>query len=324
MQASFIAGFYAAWPSARHMTEFENDLIRIVHVESKLGPNFPRQTGGSLSYHQIPNRQPQEVIYHHSAGGMHEGMKAVEKLADYFTAPPVYALNDDGTFKTRRVRGADKRIVIGGGRGWPGIAYPFVIPAYPDQQDGKLVVYRIWNDSWRTWHTGGVHNTHGVGVCIGGWYSSRHDLLNQHAHDRPTEEAMLCADQLTDYLMVRYRLALGPDTLRSHAELGKPACPGDFIENWVRVKRGDQPIRQLGQAVEDTRPLETPLQVQTALSDLGYAPGKLDGRWGPRTANALRIFQDEAGITADGVLGPISRQALRQALARQAAGAQPA
>ena len=306
------------------MIEFENDLIRLVHVESKRGPHFPRQIGGLLSYYQITNRPVQEVIFHHSAGGMYEGMEAVERLAAYFTAPPVYALDEEGRPKTRLVRGVQKRITIGGGRGWPGIAYPFVIPAYPDQQDGKLVVYRIWDDSWRTWHTGGVHSTHGVGVCIGGWYSSRHDLLNQHAHDRPTAEAMLCADQLTDYLMSRYRLALGPETLRSHAELGKPACPGDHIENWVRVKRGDQPHRQLGQAAEDTRPLETPLQVQTALRELGYAPGKLDGRWGPITANAMRCFQRDAGVPADGVLGPISRQALRQALARPAVAGPPA
>jgi hypothetical protein len=306
------------------MIEFENDLIRIVHVETKRGPNFPRQVGGSLAYYQIPNRQPQEVIFHHSAGGMWEGMKAVEKLASYFITPPEYALNDDGTFKTRLVRGVEKRIVIGGGRGWPGIAYPFVIPAYPEQVDGKLVVYRIWEDSWRTWHTGGVHNTVGTGVCIGGWYSSRHDLLNPHAHDRPTAEAMLCADQLTDYLMVRYRLTLGPETLRSHAELGKPACPGDFIENWVRTKRGDEAIRQLGQAAEDTRLLETPLQIQTALRELGYNPGPIDGRWGPLTSNSLRAFQEAERIRADGVFGPISRQALRQALARQAAAAPPA
>jgi len=306
------------------MIEFENDLIRIVHVETKRGPNFPRQIGGSLSYYEIPNRQPQEVLFHHSAGGMYEGMEAVEKLANFFTAPPVYATNSDGTFKTRMVRGVQKRIKIGGGRGWPGIAYPFVIPAYPDQQDGKLVVYRIWGDSWRTWHTGGVHNTVGVGVCITGWYSSRHDLLAPHAHDRPTAEAMLCADQLTDYLMVRYRLTLGPETLLTHAEAGKPACPGDFIENWVRTKRGDFALQQLGQAAEDTRPLETPLQVQTALRELGYDPGKLDGRWGPRTANALRVFQRDEGIRADGVFGPVSRQALRQALARPAAAAPPA
>ena len=298
------------------MIEFENDLIRILAVESKRGPNFPRQVGGTLAYKLIPGRPISEMIGHHTAGGMYEGMKAVEKIAEYCVAPPIYALNEDGTVKTKMVKGVAKRVVIGGGRGWPGIPYTFVIPAYPEQTNGKLDLYRIWDDGWHTWHTGGAHNANGVAFVVGGWYASRHDLLNQSAHDRPTAEAIVCVDQLVDYLSDRYRLPLTSETLRSHAELGKPACPGDFLENWIREKRGDEPLRQLGQAREDQRPLETVLQIQTALRDLGYDPGKLDGAWGPFTATALRAFQQHERIKADGVFGPISRQALRQALAR--------
>jgi hypothetical protein len=298
------------------MLEYEDDRIRIEHVESKRGANFPRTLSGGDRYVQVPNRPIHEVVYHHTAGGIYEGIEAVERIADYCTALPIYARNPDGSIQTYTVRGVTKRRVIGGGRGWPGVPYTFVIPGIPDTVAGKLVLYRIWDDSWRTFHTGGIHNSFGVGVVIGGWYASRHDALNQHAHPRPSEEAMICADALADYLMDRYRLKPGPETLLSHAELGKPACPGDFIENWVREKRGDQPLRQLVQAPEDSRPLETPRQVQEALVALGYDPGKVDGLWGPRTANALRAFQTAERLKPDGLFGPITRQALRQALAR--------
>ena len=183
-------------------------------------------------------------------------------------------------------------------------------------EDGKLVLYRVWDDEWQTWHTGGVHNAHGVGVCMAGWYASRHDLLAEHAWARPTEEAMISAEHLVDYLADRYRLLLSVDTLASHAELGKPACPGDYVENWVREKRGDLPLRQIEQAREDARPLTNPKQIQLALVELGYNPGEVDGFWGPFTANALRAFQTSEGIRADGIFGPVSRMVMRQALAR--------
>lgn len=298
------------------MVEFEDAAIRIEHVETKRGPNFPREHHGSDAFRLMAQRPIQATYWHHSAGGMYEGIKAVEKITNYAVAPPKYALNEDGTRKMKLVRGVERPIVVGGGRGWPGNPYTFIIPAYPAHVGGKLVLYRIWEDGWRTWHTGGVHNTAGVGICIAGWYASRHDLLNHHAHDRPTEEAMVCADHLADYLMDRYGLKPGPETMIAHAEVGKPACPGDHVENWVRLKRGEDPLRQLAQATEDSRPLETPRQIQAALIELGYDPGELDGFWGPFTANGLKAFQTAERIRADGIFGPVSRQAMRQALAR--------
>jgi hypothetical protein len=143
-------------------------------------------------------------------------------------------------------------------------------------------------------------------------------LLAQHAKPQPTEEAMICADHLADYLMDRYRLKPSAGTLTCHAECGKPACPGDFVENWVRVKRGDQPLNALQPAREDARPLTTVRQIQEALVELGFNPGGVDNQWGPLTANALRAFQASQSIRADGIFGPVSRQAMRQALARAA------
>lgn len=46
--------------------------------------------------------------------------------------------------------------------------------------------------------------------------------------------------------------------------------------------------------------------LQSKLKDLGYSPGALDGQFGPLTEAALKKFQTAAGITADGVAGPIT------------------
>jgi len=40
--------------------------------------------------------------------------------------------------------------------------------------------------------------------------------------------------------------------------------------------------------------------VQKSLNDKGYKVGKLDGVWGPKTAEALRNFQGDHGLQATG------------------------
>lgn len=60
--------------------------------------------------------------------------------------------------------------------------------------------------------------------------------------------------------------------------------------------------------------LATMAGVQTALAFLGHDAGEVDGLDGPKTQEALRAFQEAAGITADGMIGPNSRKALLAAL----------
>jgi hypothetical protein len=307
--------------------EYEDDTIRLTFLDGvRVGPKFPKELTGNEAYHRVPGRRVMAAVFHHTAGGFYTGEEAVNRIADFCVAAPKYKLDQDGKpVKDRR----GKPIVVGGGRGWPGVPYTFVIPARPASEDGRLVIYRIWQDEWVTWHTGGLYNAHGVGVVVGGWYASKHDLLSADAlgssaptspaHARPTEEAMTCADRLTDYLMARYGLQLGPDTLKCHAELGKPACPGSYLENWVRTKRGEEEIVELTPGREDPRPLSSIRDVQLALVELGYDPGKIDNDMGPFTMGAIKAFQRAERIRPDGIFGPITRQALRLALQREAA-----
>jgi len=54
--------------------------------------------------------------------------------------------------------------------------------------------------------------------------------------------------------------------------------------------------------------------LQRALNALGYSVGKPDGDFGPVTKTAVEKFQLAKGLAADGVVGPQTLAALRQAL----------
>lgn len=309
---------------AMNTIEHEDDTIRVRFLDGfRTGPRFPRESDGNERYVKVPGRKILAAVFHHSAGGFYRGIQAVERIAAFCIAPPEYARDEDGSFK---LDAKGKLVVIGGGRGWPGIPYTYVIPAYPELEDGKIVLYKIWHDDWVTWHTGGIYNHHAVGVVIGGWYASRHDLLSmtrvgdgKAAHERPSAEALAGADALADHLMERHGLQLGPDTLKCHAELGKPACPGAFLENWVRTKRGEEPILDPGLGREDPRDLTEVRHIQAALLELGYRPGEVDNTMGPYTMHAIKAFQRAQKLRADGIFGPLTRQSMRLALARAAA-----
>lgn len=57
------------------------------------------------------------------------------------------------------------------------------------------------------------------------------------------------------------------------------------------------------------------LQVQCLLAYLGYAPGTIDGLDGANTQRAVRAFQTDFGVTADGIAGEATQKALRHAVA---------
>ena len=57
--------------------------------------------------------------------------------------------------------------------------------------------------------------------------------------------------------------------------------------------------------------------LQKALASLGYDVGTIDGVYGTSTTNAVIAFQKAAGLTADGVVGPATRTALKTALEKK-------
>lgn len=82
-----------------------------------------------------------------------------------------------------------------------------------------------------------------------------------------------------------------------------------FTELWPLVQPSGDAADEVQQPDRGTE------RLQTALNDLGCAPLlQVDGRFGPRTEAAVRWFQKEAGIPADGVPGPVTWAALEQRL----------
>lgn len=54
------------------------------------------------------------------------------------------------------------------------------------------------------------------------------------------------------------------------------------------------------------------LAVQKRLVALGYAPGALDSAYGPTVAAAVKAFQHDRKLEADGVVGPLTLAALKE------------
>ena len=70
-----------------------------------------------------------------------------------------------------------------------------------------------------------------------------------------------------------------------------------------RGRLDDRTLRRLRDALESGKPAASVVrQIQTHLRRLGYRPGAVDGRPGPRTATAVEAFQRDRGLPVDGRL----------------------
>jgi N-acetylmuramoyl-L-alanine amidase len=92
----------------------------------------------------------------------------------------------------------------------------------------------------------------------------------------------------------------GPDTWNALVEAGYRL--GDrFLYHRTPMQRGDDVS-----------------ELQSSLGALGFDAGRVDGICGPDTADALREFQRNSGLTPDGICGPDTVSALRRLAGRRA------
>ena len=87
----------------------------------------------------------------------------------------------------------------------------------------------------------------------------------------------------------------------------------------ARWRLGD---RVLHRSVLDPMVGDDVHELQERLLEMGYDVGRADGVLGVRTESALKAFQREVGLVADGTFGPGTMRALRQ-LGRKVVGGRP-
>lgn len=281
-----------------------------------LHPNFPRGNGRG-SYRKIQGRKVKGIVAHTTAGPNRQGLSAARGLANWVCRNPVYKLDENGNvvYKTTR---SGKKIPVrrGGGRGWPGPPYPFLVPYIPETVDGKLEVYRFWEDEWWVWSTHRSVNKDFTAVAFAGMFKSRH-YKNPNFDRDPHPLAMAAGQELIlDYLIPRY--GLSTDDVYGHFDFGKPACPGDAIEAWIRETRGEQvTFREDEKRTPSNAPsLDTWKERQDALVSLGFdlGPYGADGKFGYFTRHAIKAFQEENELVADGIWGPRTKRAMIECL----------
>jgi len=301
-------------------TEWEGEHVRLVKLGGLPGRGYAKR------------RSPISLLFvHQSSTRLRAGTDAALAIARSHTSPPTYKLNSDGTILYRTVRGVQRKQWVGGGRGWPGCGHTFVVPGIPQVVDRKIEVYRIHDDDLHTFHTGPYYNRVGVSVCFAGAFSSRHTRPTPRERAAPEPDAMMAgAELILDYLLPRYGIEPA-EGLKGHFDAGKPACPGDYLEAWVRTNRGEPAIVN-NPAARDPSTIPKPKAQtfdthearMTALASLGFDLGDGEmGVWDEGAKEALRAFQSMADINVDGRWGDQTEAATRLALAAQGEGAWP-
>lgn len=91
------------------------------------------------------------------------------------------------------------------------------------------------------------------------------------------------------------------------------ACRGPrwiAIRDRMRAELGLQPLGEVTGTFPNKPDVASLRGIQALLEDLGYQLGELDGLMGPRTHDALVVFQEANGLDQDGLPGPQTRTAL--------------
>jgi len=78
------------------------------------------------------------------------------------------------------------------------------------------------------------------------------------------------------------------------------------------------PVPRTGDSIGPLSPAAQVLLLQKALKELGLHLGQPDGQWGPKTQAAVKKFQKQHKLTADGLVGPRTAKAINKALQQQA------
>lgn len=188
-------------------------------------------------------------------------------------------------------------------RGWSGIGYHFVI-----RLDGTI-------ETGRPVEQIGAHvknqNTGKIGaVTVGGLRRSSGGLIGVDTRN-PAQIASQIA--LTHDLLERFPSIV---RVRGHRDYMATQCPAYDVASWWAKVSGKPAARVIPVAADapvvsyDMLKLgsrgDSVKALQTILNTKGFSAGIVDGIFGTTTDRAVRAFQLQSNIPADGKVGPVT------------------
>ncbi len=196
---------------------------------------------------------------------------------------------------------------LGGGNGVGSIAYTFAI-----RRDGQIVLCNGLDKA--TWSQGdksrpGDENTEFLSVMFEGNF-------NGYGHKTETSgepnDVQLLAG-ITLWLLCKDVWGWQAKSLYGHYHFGKPACPGETLRKIIDAIRenGNKGKLTFGQGNMAVK------EKQTALKNLAYLKGPVDGIWGNESRAALIKFQGENGLISDGIWGPFTDNKITEIVTRR-------
>ena len=114
-------------------------------------------------------------------------------------------------------------------------------------------------------------------------------------------------------------LAFAPATALGRSSHCPPLVPQLKTKEATAPARATAPAMQVlafGAGYSDVNGSASVRTLQRRLATEGYAPGRIDGLYGPRTERAVISFQAAHGLQVDGIAGPHTFAVLRQVGAR--------
>jgi len=209
------------------------------------------------------------------------GWGSVEAVAEYHTG------------KTSHLRPGGTR----------SIAYTFAV-----RRNGQIVLCNdldlaVWSHGYKDRE--GDENAEFMSVLFEGMFHG--DGVTDPTAGEPNAAQILSG--LALWSVCKEEWGWNDDCLYGHFLFGKPACPGNTLKAVIQGVRANATVKK-----KDLK-FDTVKARQEALKALGYYKGAVDGQWGPASKGALTVFQAKAGLPADGIWGPLTEIAMRDALA---------
>ena len=90
------------------------------------------------------------------------------------------------------------------------------------------------------------------------------------------------------------------------------SAAGLVLSNVAQAQAGPYPPRMGGYGQGPEENGEAIAELQRHLADMGYFNGEITGHYGPQTQEAIVRFQQDAGLAADGIVGPETARMLFQ------------